>query len=206
MAKNNALIRKMPAVETLGCTTVICSDKTGTLTKGEMTVRRIFSGGKILEVTGVGYAPIGEFKGSESIDISRGTSLHMFLKSGVLCNDSDLYENEEKKWLIKGDPTEGSLVVAAAKAGMHISETRLKNPRVEELPFSSERKRMTTVHQMEDGKRIACMKGAPEVLINRCSHILEDNGIRVYRNRQSADIESKRGNGPECIEGAWSSL
>jgi Ca2+-transporting ATPase len=103
----------------------------------------------------------------------------MFLKSGVLCNDSDLYENDEKKWLIKGDPTEGSLIVAAAKAGIHISETRLKNPRVEELPFSSERKRMTTVHQMEDCKTTACMKGAPEVLIGTCSHILEDSGIRV---------------------------
>jgi Ca2+-transporting ATPase len=188
MAKNNALIRKMPAVETLGCTTVICSDKTGTLTKGEMTVRRIFSGGKTVEVTGVGYAPIGEFKGAESIDINRGTSLHMFLKSGVLCNDSDLYENEEKKWLIKGDPTEGSLVVAAAKAGMHISETRLKNPRVEELPFSSERKRMTTVHQMEDGKKVACMKGAPEVLIGKCSHILEDSGIRTLTETDKTQI------------------
>ena len=179
MAKNHALIRKMPAVETLGCTTVICSDKTGTLTKGEMTVRRIFTGGKTIDVTGAGYAPIGEFKGPGPIDTNKGTALHMFLKSGVLCNDSDLYENEEKKWLIKGDPTEGSLIVAAAKAGMHISETRLKNPRMEELPFSSERKRMTTVHQMEDGKRIACMKGAPEVLIGKCSHILEDSGIRV---------------------------
>jgi P-type Ca2+ transporter type 2C len=179
MAKNNALIRKMPAVETLGCTTVICSDKTGTLTKGEMTVRRIFSGGRTIDVTGVGYAPIGEFKGSGTIDVRKSNSIQMLLKGGVLCNDSDLYENEEKKWLVKGDPTEGSLVVAAAKAGIHISETRLKNPRVEELPFSSERKRMTTLHQMEDGKTTAYMKGAPEVLIGTCSHILEDSGIRA---------------------------
>ena len=112
----------------------------------------------------------------------------MFLKSGVLCNDSDLYENEEKKWLIKGDPTEGSLIVAAAKAGIHISETRLKNPRVEELPFSSERKRMTTVHQMEDGKTTACMKGAPEVLIGTCSHILEDSGIRALTAKDKEQI------------------
>jgi P-type Ca2+ transporter type 2C len=179
MAKNHALIRKMPAVETLGCTTVICSDKTGTLTKGEMTVRRIFTGGKKIDVTGVGYAPTGEFKASGKIDMKKGTSLHMFLKTGVLCNDSDLYENEEKKWQIKGDPTEGSLIVAAAKAGMHIGETRLQNPRIEEFPFSSERKRMTTIHQMEDDKKIACMKGAPEVLIGACTYILEDNGIRA---------------------------
>jgi P-type Ca2+ transporter type 2C len=188
MAKNNALIRKMPAVETLGCTTVICSDKTGTLTKGEMTVRRIFVGGKTLDVTGAGYTPIGEFKGSGSIDLIGNTTLRIFLKSGVLCNDSDLYESEEKKWLIKGDPTEGSLVVAAVKAGIHISETRLKNPRVEELPFSSERKRMTTVHHMEDGKRIACMKGAPEVLIDRCSYIMGDDGIRSFTETDKAQI------------------
>jgi Ca2+-transporting ATPase len=188
MAKNNALIRKMPAVETLGCTTVICSDKTGTLTKGEMTVRRIFSGGKAIEVTGVGYAPIGEFKGFGLNEINRSTTLQMFLKCGLLCNDSSLYENEEKKWLIKGDPTEGSLVVAAAKAGMHISEIRMKNPRVEELPFSSERKRMTTVHQMDDGKRIACMKGAPEILINKCSYIMEDSGIRAFTEKDKAQI------------------
>ncbi|HIH00379.1 MAG TPA: cation-translocating P-type ATPase, partial [Thermoplasmata archaeon] len=179
MAKNHALIRKMPAVETLGCTTVICSDKTGTLTRGEMTVRRIFAGGKTIDITGVGYAPTGEFKGTGPVGMSNTAALHMFLKSGVLCNDSDLYENEEKKWLIKGDPTEGSLVVVAAKAGIHIGETRLKNPRVEEFPFSSERKRMTTIHQMEDGKRIACMKGAPEVLISACSHLMEDSGIRT---------------------------
>jgi P-type Ca2+ transporter type 2C len=179
MAKNHALIRKMPAVETLGCTTVICSDKTGTLTRGEMTVRRIFTGGETIDITGVGYAPTGELKGTGLVGMSNTAALHMFLKSGVLCNDSDLYENEEKKWLIKGDPTEGSLVVVAAKAGIHIGETRLKNPRVEEFPFSSERKRMTTIHQMEDGKRIACMKGAPEVLISACSHLMEDSGIRT---------------------------
>ncbi len=178
MAKKNALIRKMPAVETLGCTTVICSDKTGTLTKGEMTVRQMYFGGKTIEVTGVGYVPVGEFKSSGSMDVKGDKSLQMFLKAGVLCNDSDLYENEEKKWFIKGDPTEGSLIVAAAKAGMHIGETRLKNPRMEELPFSSERKRMTTIHETEGGKRIACMKGAPEVLVGKCSHIQGDNGIR----------------------------
>ena len=129
----------------------------------------------------------------------------MFLKSGVLCNDSDLYENEEKKWLIKGDPTEGSLIVAAAKAGMHISETRLKNPRMEELPFSSERKRMTTVHQMEDGKTIACMKGAPEVLIDKCSHILEDSGIRAFTEKDKEQImRVNEEMAQRCLEGAWS--
>ncbi|MBI4683680.1 MAG: cation-translocating P-type ATPase [Nitrospirae bacterium] len=175
MAKNHALVRKMSAVETLGCTTVICSDKTGTLTKGEMTVRKIFSEQKLIEVSGAGYAPIGEFKGA---DISKSNSyLHMFLKSGTLCNDSDLHE-KDGKWLIKGDPTEGALVVSAAKAGIHIRELRLENPRIEEIPFSSERKRMTTVHHMEDGKKMAFMKGAPEIVLERCSHILSGNHLK----------------------------
>lgn len=177
MAKKGALVRKMPAVETLGCTTVICSDKTGTLTKGEMTVRKIFATGRMIEVTGAGYAPVGEFKGSEAVNINSDKPLTMLLRGGILCNDSDLHE-KEGKWIIKGDPTEGALVVAAAKSGLHVRELRLENPRIEEMPFSSERKRMTTVHQMEDGKRLAFMKGAPEIVLERCTHILEDGGVR----------------------------
>lgn len=187
MAKRNALVRKMPAVETLGCTTVICSDKTGTLTKGEMTIRKIFSMGKMMDITGVGYAPVGEFRGSGPIDVAKSSSLQMLLKGGILCNDSDLHE-KEGKWLVKGDPTEGALVVAAAKAGMHIREIRLENPRIEEIPFSSERKRMTTIHQMEDGKRVAFMKGAPEVVIERCSHVLEDGGMKKIVDTEKAQI------------------
>ena len=187
MAKRNALVRKMPAVETLGCTTVICSDKTGTLTKGEMTIRKVFFFGKVIEVTGAGYAPVGEFRGSGPIDVAKSSSLQMLLKGGILCNDSDLHE-KEGKWLVKGDPTEGALVVAAAKAGMHIREIRLENPRIEEIPFSSERKRMTTIHQMEDGKRVAFMKGAPEVVIERCSHVLEDGGMKKIVDTEKAQI------------------
>jgi len=178
MAKKGALVRKMPAVETLGCTTVICSDKTGTLTKGEMTIRKIFTTGRMVEVTGAGYAPVGEFKGSGPIDIKSDKSLAMLLRGGILCNDSDLHE-KEGKWMIKGDPTEGALVVAAAKAGMHTHEIKLENPRVEEIPFSSERKRMTTINQMEDGKRAAFMKGAPELILERCTHILNDGKMKV---------------------------
>ncbi|MBM4295087.1 MAG: HAD-IC family P-type ATPase, partial [Deltaproteobacteria bacterium] len=166
MAQQNALVRKMPAVETLGCTTVICSDKTGTLTKGEMTIRKIFSGNRMTEVTGAGYAPEGEFRESEPIDVGRMSSLKLLLKSSVLCNDSILHE-QEGRWFIKGDPTEGALVVAAVKAGILAREMRLGNPRIEEIPFSSERKRMTTIHQMDDGKRMAFMKGAPEVVLER---------------------------------------
>jgi Ca2+-transporting ATPase len=186
MAQRNALVRKMPAVETLGCTTVICSDKTGTLTKGEMTVRKIFTGGKGIEVTGVGYEPKGEFKGSE-INIKNSKSLQMLLQGGLLCSDAILGE-KEGKWFVKGDPTEGALVVAAVKAGFHETEMRLENPRVEEIPFSSERKRMSTIHQMQDGNRMAFMKGAPEVVLQRCSHILDDGGIRELKETERGQI------------------
>jgi Ca2+-transporting ATPase len=176
MAKRNALIRKMPAVETLGCTTVICSDKTGTLTKGEMTVRKIFTCSRVIEVTGAGYEPTGEFKWMGQTESSPGTpSLSLLLLGGLLCNDATT-EKIDGKWTVKGDPTEGALIVAAAKTNLHQTEMRLENPRIEEIPFSSERKRMTTIHKMRDGKKVAFMKGAPEVILKRSSHILGDDG------------------------------
>ena len=187
MAKRNALVRKMAAVETLGCTTVICSDKTGTLTKGEMTVRKIFTGGIMIEVTGAGYTPIGEFKGSNVINPSGTQSFRLLLQGGLLCSDADLHE-KEGQWLIKGDPTEGALVVAAAKAGLHIREARLKSPRIEEIPFSSERKRMTTIHQMENGKRAAFMKGAPEVVLERCTRISDADGTKILTGAEREKI------------------
>ena len=187
MAKRNALIRKMPAVETLGCTTVICSDKTGTLTKGEMTVRKVFAGGRMIEVTGVGYEPAGEFRGSGKIRVAESEPISKLLLGGLLCNDSAL-EKAGGKWIIKGDPTEGALVVAAVKAGLNEKEARLKNARVEEIPFSSERKRMTTIHQMPDGKRMGFTKGAPEVILQRCTHILEEAGIRELKEAEKRKI------------------
>jgi len=179
MAKRNALVRRMPAVETLGCATVICSDKTGTLTKGEMTVRRIFAAGRLTEVTGAGYEPVGEFKGLKDSSIPDTGPLGMLLRGALLCNDASL-EEEAGKWSIKGDPTEGALVVAAAKAGIHVAETRLAYPRIEEIPFSSERKRMTTIHQESDAGIIAFIKGAPEEILNRCCSFLTDEGIRPF--------------------------
>jgi len=186
MAKRNALVRKMPAVETLGCTTVICSDKTGTLTKGEMTVRKIFTGGRVIEVTGAGYEPKGEFRGSE-VNIKNSKSLQLLLQGGLLCSDAVL-EEKGGKWFVKGDPTEGALVVAAVKAGLHETEMRLENPRIEEIPFSSERKCMSTIHQLRDGKRMAFMKGAPEVILEKCSHILDDGGMRELGKKEREEV------------------
>lgn len=176
MAKRNALVRKMPAVETLGCTTVICSDKTGTLTKGEMTVRKVFSNNRGIEVSGVGYAPEGSFSGFEPGAIMKDNALRLFLQGGLLCNDADL-DQKEGKWTLKGDPTEGALVVAAVKAGMNIKEWRSNLPRIEEIPFSSERKRMTTIHRKNGARFIAFMKGAPEAVLERCPFILEGDEI-----------------------------
>jgi len=187
MAKRNALIRKMPAVETLGCTTVICSDKTGTLTKGEMTVRKVFVDGKTMEVSGAGYLPDGEFRMDDSAGAVENRDLQFLLLGGLLCNDASL-EQREGRWLIKGDPTEGALIVAAAKAKIDQTQTRLDHPRLEEIPFSSERKRMTTIHRMKDGKTIAFMKGASELILERCAHVFSNGQVRKLEREERERI------------------
>jgi Ca2+-transporting ATPase len=187
MAKRNALVRKMPAVETLGCATVICSDKTGTLTRGEMTVRAIYSAGRMIKVGGAGYEPVGEFQGTVSAGPAEDSALLELLRASALCNDSSL-EEVEGKWTIKGDPTEGALVVAAAKAGIHVAETRLAFPRFEEIPFSSERKRMTTIHQEPDGQKVAFMKGAPEEVVSRCTQYLTEEGVLPFTEAEKEAV------------------
>jgi Ca2+-transporting ATPase len=171
MAKSNAIVKRLPAVETLGSTSVICSDKTGTMTKGEMTVRSLYVNEQSVKVTGIGYAPEGEFQVNDKV-ITPDDNIKALLKASVLCNDSGLEKDEKSgKWVVKGDPTEGALVVVAQKAGLSKAALDTAEPRVYEVPFSSERKRMTTIHTTDD-KRIAYMKGAPEMVIERCSKIL----------------------------------
>jgi len=174
-AKRKAIVRRLPAVETLGCTTVICSDKTGTLTKNEMTIRQLFTGGRNVEVSGVGFEPSGVFTvDSKPLDPAGDSTLKRMLMSGLLCNDANLVQ-AEGAWRIKGDPTEGAFVVAAAKAKLDITDSRKCWPRIGEIPFESERKRMSTVHQPPEGEPIACVKGAPELVLERCTH-WERNG------------------------------
>jgi Ca2+-transporting ATPase len=185
MAKRNALVRKMPAVETLGCTTVICTDKTGTLTRGEMTVRKLYAADSYAEVTGAGYEPKGELKGADDLS-GEANPFGVLLRGGLLCNDSELKE-AAGRWTIKGDPTEAALVVAAEKAGLGRAELREKFPRVAEVPFSSERKRMSTVHPSEEGY-IVYMKGAPEVILERSTHVLDEGGVRALNNEDRARI------------------
>jgi Ca2+-transporting ATPase len=187
MARQNALVKKMAAVETLGCTTVICTDKTGTLTRGEMTIRRVFFAGRSLEVTGTGYNPEGEFKDRGGRRLPDDTALVDLLTGGVLCNDSELRKGQDG-WSIKGDPTEAAFLVAAVKAGISLEETRSARPRVEEIPFSSERKCMTTIHRHLSGELRAYMKGAPEVVLNCCTSMYEAGEMVPLTIEKRADI------------------
>ena len=189
MAKRNALIRKLPAVETLGSATVICSDKTGTMTKGEMTVRKVFVPKLTFEVSGVGYEPAGEYslKG-QRINPSEYPSLVQAAKVMALCNDARL-ELVEGRWKLAGDPTEGALLVAAAKAGIG-SEYVKAHPRRAEIPFTSERKIMTTIHPNEESLFI-CIKGAVEVLLPKCTHVLDANGVRTITNDDRMEIQQE---------------
>jgi len=174
-AKRNAIIRKLSAAEGLGAVTVICSDKTGTLTKGEMTVRGLYVDNRFFEVSGVGYEPKGEFKKEDKlVNPANDMEISTLLKIGSLCSNAQLEQNDNGPWMIVGDPTEGALIVAAAKAGFTQKELAEQYPRIGEVPFTSERKRMSTVHLAPEKEKVAFMKGAPEIVLERCSHILEN--------------------------------
>ncbi|MBC7877897.1 MAG: cation-translocating P-type ATPase [Anaerolineales bacterium] len=181
MAKRHALIRRLPAVETLGSTSVICSDKTGTLTKDEMTVRKLFVAGQMFNVSGTGYSPIGDFSLNDSTLTMPTTELQKLLTAATLASDTRLVSETENelgaKWNIQGDPTEGALLVAAAKAGLQKEPLELEYPRAFEIPFSSETKRMTTLHQV-DGSLTAYAKGAPEMILDSCNWQLTTDGLK----------------------------
>jgi P-type Ca2+ transporter type 2C len=173
-ARRNALVRRLSSAEGLGAVTVICSDKTGTITKGEMTVRRIYVGSRFIDVTGVGYAPKGEFKLDDAVVKPEGDA-ELLLRVGALCNNSQLRKKEDgDTWEIFGDPTEAALIVATEKAGLVREELNETYPRTREIPFTSERKRMTTIHRTPKDELVAYAKGAPETILERCTHLLDD--------------------------------
>lgn len=172
MVKRNAIVKKLLAVETLGSTTVICSDKTGTLTQNEMTAVKVYADGKIFDVSGGGYEPVGEFKeNGQTVDPHSIGDLETLLSIGVLANDASL-DKDAEGYKIIGDPTEGALVTLAAKANLLKDEMNTSYPRIEEIPFDSARKMMSTIHENYiPGKLVSFTKGAPDIVIDRCSHI-----------------------------------
>jgi Ca2+-transporting ATPase len=175
MAKRHAIVKRLPAVETMGSTTVICTDKTGTLTKNEMTVRRLFVDNLEVEVTGSGYDPQGEFRTQEFGYLTPAhPPLAQMGRIALLCNDASLIQ-EQGGWQMRGDPTEGALLVLGQKVGLDRGRLLQECPRVAEIPFSSERKRMSTIHETPGGL-VMYLKGAPESLLPWCSRILTSQG------------------------------
>jgi Ca2+-transporting ATPase len=166
MAARRAIVRKLPAVETLGSTTVICSDKTGTLTRNEMTVQAIWTAQHTLSVTGVGYEPRGELRRDDEV-IAPSPEVAALLRDAALCNDSSIV-HEDGHWKLAGDPTEGALVVAAEKLGIEVTGARARYPRLDAIPFESENQFMATLHATPGGAQRIILKGAPEVVLARC--------------------------------------
>ncbi len=186
MAKRRAIIRKLPAVETLGSTTVICSDKTGTLTENQMTVQEIWAGGVLYSVTGSGYDPEGQvlYNGRE-VEAKDAPALSECLTAGILCNDSQL-QQEDGRWSVQGDPTEGALIVAARKLGLSEETLKTKLPRVDVIPFESERQYMATLHGVTGGQEtLIYMKGAVERVLERCSQQISSQGTIEILDRIS---------------------
>lgn len=187
MVRRNAIVRRLPAVETLGAADIICSDKTGTLTKDEMTVREIFVLGQLFNVTGAGYSPEGEFiENGNAIEPLQNPQLSLLLQIGRLNNNASV-QQINGAWEVKGDPTEGALVVSAQKAGL-TDQLLTEYPRIAELPFDPERKRMATLHDTPEHQTLAYVKGAPELVLEKSTQILTNNGIRPITQEDRAEI------------------
>jgi len=190
MSKRNAVIRKLPAVETLGVATYICSDKTGTLTKNEMTVTGLYINESFLHVSGIGYGPQGEFLKEKDTKMAplEDENIEFMLIGGALNSDARL-DYADNRYQIIGDPTEGALVVAAEKAGLKKDELDRRYPRIDEIPFDSARKMMTTFHKMEN-EVISLTKGAPDVLLARCREIMTSKGnVQLSQETASTLLE-----------------
>ena len=193
MARRHAIVKRLPAVETMGCTTVICTDKTGTLTKNEMTVRRVFLEGLDLEVSGSGYEPVGTFSvQGEEMAPAASPVLEFAARISMLCNDASL-EESAGAWRVLGDPTEGALLVLGRKAGLDPQNLKREYPRVAEVPFSSDRKRMSTIHRDADAF-LMCLKGAPESLLSHCQRVLTSEGEKSLTSQEQQQIMVRAGN------------
>lgn len=201
MIKRKAIVRKLPSVETLGCASVICSDKTGTLTQNKMTVTHLWVGGQSLDVSGDGYSPNGQiYHNGTVLDTNKNSMLSRLLEVSVLCNNATLHEETREvarkkgkdeelitEWQITGDPTDGALVVLGAKAGFRQQTLASKYSRIQEFPFDSERKRMSVIVSSSQG-RMVCSKGAPDVLLEHCAYVLWDNKVIPFTATLKAKV------------------
>jgi magnesium-transporting ATPase (P-type) len=193
MARRHAVVRRLPAVETLGSTTVICTDKTGTLTENQMTVRVIWAGGRLVEVTGTGYSPEGELReDAVPTEAVRGSALAECLAAGALCNDA-LIEQRDRRWEAVGDPTEAALLVSARKAGIDPERLAAEQPRIDAIPFESARQYMGTLHRPASGAAPrAYFKGSVERVVAMCERALTDAGEEAPIEREAILAEAER--------------
>ncbi|MGJ7922454.1 calcium-translocating P-type ATPase, SERCA-type [Neobacillus sp. LXY-4] len=190
MIKKNAIVRKLPAVETLGCASVICSDKTGTMTQNKMTVTHLWSGGKFWTVDGVGYEPKGTFYHKDQpISLNNEKALQQMLMFGMLCNHAEIAQ-KNNDYIIDGDPTEGALLVAAMKAGYDRKQLLNQFEIVHEFPFDSTRKMMSVVVKDQSGKQFIVTKGAPDVLLGKCQSILSDNRTQYLSTETKLTVQT----------------
>jgi potassium/sodium efflux P-type ATPase len=194
MAKRHALIKKLSSVETLGCTNVICTDKTGTLTTNQINVKMVYLNGKQIEASGSDYEPVGVFtSNNQSYSVATGFNedgLELFLTTSILCNTSQLKEPSatNKYWSILGDPTEAALLVLAGKAGISIDQTRAGTPLLKRFPFDSVRKSMSSIHKKQDGSIVVYVKGAPRELLDKCINITQGNAVSALTQAERDDI------------------
>jgi Ca2+-transporting ATPase len=189
MVERNAIVKKLLAVETLGATSVICTDKTGTLTQNEMTVVKVLADNKLLEVEGTGYEPVGDFKlEGSTITTKESSGLKLLLTIAALANDAKL-DNSSGMYKIIGDPTEGALITLAGKAGIDSAELNHMYKRIEEIPFDSERKMMTTFHDMPNDEGVSSFtKGAPDIIIDRCNRIILDGKVSEFTPELKSEV------------------
>lgn len=194
MAGRNAIVRRLPAVETLGSVTVICSDKTGTLTRNEMTVQRLVSASRVLDVSGVGYAPEGAFHLDGAL-VEPDAALLEIARAATLCNDAQLQQDAAGTWRLQGDPTEGALHTLALKAGLDTPTLNLQLPRSDTIPFESEHRFMASLHHDHEGHGVIYLKGAPERLLEMCSGQRDAGGVQPldadYWRRQATDLAAR---------------
>ena len=199
MVKRHALVRRLPAVETLGSTSVICSDKTGTLTKDEMTARKLYTPERTITISGSGYEPEGEFSLSGTIVEPSQGEMELLLAATLVSDAHVVRGDGQGAWHIKGDPTEGAMIVAAAKAGLKKDDLDLQFPRIGEIPFTSEAKRMTTLHSVGE-EQVAYAKGAPETILDSCSRQLTSEGeIALADSDREAILEAVRRMASEAL-------